>query len=411
MAVAKACGAVALLLALSACGNNVENVFENGNGLSSTGCSGQAIPNRFIVEWLDGRITTESGENADSFKSEFVRPNLDRIKSVYHDRMIRLSTPPTTEELFEQNTPSVEDWGQQMIEVSALYDVGARGQGVLIGVVDSQIDVDHPQLRPRVSPNPGEIPGNGIDDDGNGFIDDYYQTNFSHYDSLKNGHGTHVSGIILADHEKGPVRGVAPEAMLIAAPFIGPDGSGSLGDAIAALNHVAARGAKIVNASWGGAPCIPSLATTFRELEKKGLLIVVAAGNSGRDIDVSPEYPASFSLGTQLTVAASSPSDFMANWSNSGFSLVNLAAPGVNIYSVIPGQRGEFMDGTSMAAPFVSGAAALLWSLRPQATARDIRAALIRGVDVLPYPREFKVSSKGRLNVRKAAEELLKIIP
>lgn len=153
-----------------------------------------------------------------------------------------------------------------------------------------------------------------------------------------------------------------------------------------------------------------SLRNAFIELNNKGILIVVAAGNDGTDIDYSPDYPAAFNMPNQLTVAASTASDFMASWSNSGFSLVHLAAPGADILSTLPGGRTGYMSGTSMAAPFVTGAAALLWSDRPQATVSDIKTALLRSVDVTPN-HEFKVQTLGRMNVQKALDELHKLVP
>lgn len=411
MDVVKAFGAVALLLALSACSKDVNNVFQDQSGLNSKTCAGTAIPNRYIVEWEDGRISVEEDQNGDDgFKENFIRPQLEQIKRVEYDRVIRLQSQPLTPADVRE-TATYDSWGQDMVGAQALWDQNVKGNGVVVGVVDAPVDVSHVQLQPRIAINAGEIAGNGKDDDGNGYVDDVVSVNFSGDDTFVNEHGTHVSGIILADHNAGPMKGMAPEAKLVAAPFLaGPDGEGSLGNAIKALQYVASRGVKVINASWGGAPCNASLASEFRDLEAKGILVVVAAGNSGRDIDVTPEYPAAFGMGNQITVAASTPSDFMASWSNSGFGLVQLAAPGVNIVSTIPGNKYETMDGTSMAAPFVSGAAALLFSLRPQATARDVRQALLETVDVSQF-HEFKVSTRGRMNVAKAAQRLLQLVP
>ena len=139
-------------------------------------------------------------------------------------------------------------------------------------------------------------------------------------------------------------------------------------------------------------------------------MVVVAAGNDGRDIDYSPEFPASFNISTQITVAASSVSDFMTSWSNSGFQTAHVAAPGERILSTVPQAGTAYMDGTSMAAPFVSGAAALLWSARPQASALQIKSALLQSIDAIPG-REFKVSSRGRINVAKALQILRQTVP
>jgi len=153
-----------------------------------------------------------------------------------------------------------------------------------------------------------------------------------------------------------------------------------------------------------------SLRNAFIELNNKGVLVVVASGNDGTDIDYAPDYPAAFNMPNQLTVAASTASDYMASWSNSGFNLVHLAAPGSEILSTLPKNRIGYMNGTSMAAPFVAGAAALLWSDRPQATVGQVRSALLRSVDVTPN-HEYKVQTLGRMNVKKALDELRKLVP
>ena len=153
-----------------------------------------------------------------------------------------------------------------------------------------------------------------------------------------------------------------------------------------------------------------SLRNAFIDLNNKGILVVVAAGNDGTDIDYSPDYPAAFNMPNQLTVAASTAADYMASWSNSGFSLVHLAAPGADILSTLPGNRLGYMSGTSMAAPFVTGAAALLWSDRPQATALQIKSALMQSVDVTAT-HEFKVQTMGRMNVKKALDTLRQMVP
>ncbi len=409
MDVFKSLIAVALIFALSACSNtkSANTVFPENGALDSSACMGQALENRFIVQWEDGKFTTETAVNAEEFKKNFIEPQLKDIKYVEYDRMLKLE-----EQSIIRGAATGDSWGQDTIQARALWSAGIKGQGIKVAVVDAFVDVSHPQIRPRIAINTGEIPGNGIDDDGNGVIDDYYGANFasSGNTGTPSSHGTHVAGIIAADHTAGTVEGVAPLAQIIPAQFIGNDGGGSLGDAVLALQYSANRGAKIINASWGGAPCVASLREAFKVLESKGILIMVAAGNDGRDIDAYPEFPASFSFSNQITVAASSMTGFMTSWSNRGFGLVNLAAPGETILSTVPGGGVAYMDGTSMATPFVSGAAALIWSDRPQATAQQVRKALLSSVDVTPG-REFKVSTRGRLNVSKALLALRQLVP
>lgn len=409
MDVSRSLLAVALIFALSACSNtkSADTVFPENGALDSSACMGQALQTRFIVQWEDGRFTTETAANAEDFKKNFIEPQLQDIKYVEHDRMLKLEA----ESIVRTNVMG-DSWGQDMIQARALWAAGIKGQNIKVAVVDSYVDVQHPQILPRIAINTGEIPNNGIDDDGNGVIDDVYGASFVPVsdNTVVSSHGTHVTGIIAADPNFGPIEGVAPLSKIIPAQFISNDGGGSLGDAVLSLQYAAQRGARVINASWGGAPCVASLREAFKSLEDKGILIVVAAGNDGRDIDLYPEFPASFSFSNQITVAASSVTDFMTAWSNRGFGLVNLGAPGESILSTVPGGGSAYMDGTSMAAPFVSGAAALIWSDRPQATAQQVRKALLESVDVTSG-HEFKTTTRGRLNVSKALTRLRQLVP
>lgn len=410
MDVLKSLSAVALIFALTACSTekSSSSVFPEEGSLDSKACTGQAIKNKFIVQWEDGRFTVETASNGADFKKDFIEPRLQDIKFVEYDRELRLRQ---NEQVL--NSAAFDSWGQTMISAKSLWDTGLKGQGMTVAVVDAYVDVTHPQLNPRIAVNTAEVPENGVDDDQNGVVDDYWGASFISVPNstpLPSPHGSHVAGIIAADPRYGAVEGVAPLAQIIPAQFIANDGGGSLGDAVLALQYSAKRGAKIINASWGGAPCVASLRDAFHALEAQGILIVVAAGNEGRDIDYYPEFPASFNLSNQLTVAASSRNDYMTSWSNSGFQYVQLAAPGEGIFSTVPNGGSAYMDGTSMAAPFVSGAAALIWADRPQATAQQVRQALLQSVDVIPN-KEFRVSTRGRLNVQKALTVLRQLVP
>jgi subtilisin family serine protease len=206
------------------------------------------------------------------------------------------------------------------------------------------------------------------------------------------------------------MSGVAPEAQIIPATFLDGSGAGTLGDAILAMQFAAARGAKIINASWGGTGCSEALGNAFVDLNNKGILLVVAAGNSGADIDETAFYPAVYNLPGQITVSASDSSDLVPAWSNTGFKNAHLTAPGVEIVSTAFGGRYVSMDGTSMASPFVAGAAATLWSARPSATAAQIKAAILRGVDVISG-KNSKTLTRGRMNLQNSLDELRRLVP
>lgn len=367
-------------------------------------CAGQAIPHEYIVEWENGEYTTVHIKDIDSFQTHFVEPNLDKIKRVVQNRKIILETVKSSGVSTQSN--SLDSWGQMMVGADQAWAQNIKGQGVNVAVVDSFVDISHAQLQKQILINEKD-PINGIDDDKNGIIDDYYGAAFlpSTDSGIPSEHGTHVAGIIAANPETGPVAGVAPAAKIIPAQFISNNGAGGLDDAIRALNYAAARGAKIINASWGGAPCSATLRDAMAKLEQQGILIVVAAGNSGRDIGNYPEYPASFNLPNQLTVAASTMNDYMASFSNNSFNLVHLAAPGFNIFSTVPNSQTDALSGTSMAAPFVSGAAALLWSVRPNATVEQIKTAILTSVDITTG-HEYRVMTRGRLNIPRAIQKI-----
>jgi subtilisin family serine protease len=398
----------ALASTLLACSQKtVENVDQTQVQAS---CGGLIYQNRFIVEWEDGHTTIEHSANYESFKSEFVQPNLVGIKRFYKDQDVQLLQNES--ESLEGLSTASNFWGQEKVQADLLWNLGVKGKGVKVGVVDSFVQINHPQLATRIAYNNAEIPNNGIDDDGNGYIDDYAGVDFrDDIEGEESIHGTHVAGIVLADSTVASsvsgspaMKGMAPEAELIAAPFINPSGSGSLSAAINALNYVAQRGADIINNSWGGTGCEGgrALQSTFASLDQKGILLTVASGNSTRDIGDSPEYPAAFNLPNQITVASSSFSDFMSSFSNSSNKLVHIAAPGEKIYSTIPFNKySGALSGTSMATPFVSGAAALLKSAFPRATSQQIKEALLTTVDY-SNQNQFRVSSRGRMNVYKA---------
>ncbi|MGF1512592.1 MAG: S8 family peptidase [Elainellaceae cyanobacterium] len=280
----------------------------------------------------------------------------------------------------------------------------STGSGVVVGVIDSGIDYTHPDLADSLWTNPGEIPGNNRDDDGNGYVDDYYGYDFVNDDGDPmddNGHGTHVAGTIAASgsNQLGTI-GVAPDAKVMALKFLDSDSQGSTFDAIQAIEYAMVMGADLTNNSWGGAGYSQALRDAIATSAYVGQTYIAAAGNVGSDNDIEPEYPASYDLDNVISVAASTPSDQLADFSNYGLTSVDVVAPGSSIYSTIPG--GDYMarSGTSMATPHVTGIAALLLSAYPELSVDDLRAALLESVD--PLPLTNTVASGGRVNAHQA---------
>jgi subtilisin family serine protease/subtilisin-like proprotein convertase family protein len=291
--------------------------------------------------------------------------------------------------------------------------VGSRQ--VVIAVVDTGIDYRHPDLASNIWVNPREIAGNGLDDDGNGFIDDLHGYDFANNDGDPqddHGHGTHVAGIIgaVGSNAQG-VTGVAWQVSLMPLKFLGASGTGSLADAVRAINYATLLRTRFgvdvraINASWGGDTASAALESAIRAAGEAGILFVTAAGNDSRNNDSAAQYPANYNLPNLLSVAASDASDQLASFSNFGRQKVHLAAPGVNILSTAPGGRYARASGTSMAAPFVTGTVALLAATSPESSAAQIRQAILSGVDRLPGWQSL-LASGGRLNARSALDAL-----
>lgn len=401
---------VALIFFLGACAptKKADQVFKDNSLLKVDGtCQNAVLKNDFIVRWKDGTFTRERAENLDSFKKEFIEKHIEAIDFAEYNVRVQIQTDIKSQTTFREESNPPDDWGQSLVEASAAWNAGYKGQGVLVGVVDTQVEFTHPQLAER-----SYITGSSSGDPwGRGNFTDQDFCN-PEIEKECGRHGTHVAGIISAEHGKGLVKGIAPQSKIIGSGFLDINGAGTLADAILALQYAEEAGAQIINSSWGSPNCSYSVRDEFARLNAKGILLVVAAGNGdaygGYDIFQYPVSPGSFNLQNQITVAASTTRDFMTSFSNFSFEIVHLAAPGEMVFSTIPVSRGsyDYLSGTSMAAPFVSGAAAVLWSAKPQATAFQVKQALLQSVDVRPG-HEFQVATRGRLNLRKALQNLL----
>ncbi|MGI8633232.1 MAG: S8 family peptidase [Solirubrobacterales bacterium] len=305
-------------------------------------------------------------------------------------------------------------WGLHNTATSGA-DIGAlgawtvtRGEGAPpIAVVDGGIDLDHPDLANKIWTNPGETGSgretNGLDDDGNGLVDDWRGWDWYEGDrdpDDPSGHGTHVAGIAAAQAGDGfGVAGVSWGSPVMALRFIGPDGTGSSVGAAEAITYAARHGARVINASFGS-PQRSQLIERAIEAATNSV-VVVAAGNDGVDVDHDARYPCALPADNVVCVAASTSADDRWASSNIGGASVDLAAPGESILSTLPGGGHGSYTGTSMATPFVAGAAALLLAKTPSLAPGSVRQVLTSTVDAVPAFAGVTASG-GRLNLARA---------
>jgi len=300
-------------------------------------------------------------------------------------------------------------WGIGKTGAVNAWTTTVGSKDIIVGIVDTGIDYNHEDLITNVYRNPKEIPDNAIDDDNNGFIDDVIGWDFVHNDHLPyddHMHGTHVAGTIGATGNNGiGVSGINQVVTLLSAKAFDASGSGAVETAIKAIEYVTAQGAKVINNSWGDSEFSQALEDILAAVTKKGVTVVCAAGNETNNNDKKAMYPANSA--SVISVAATTKADKLAFFSNYGKKTVHLAAPGAEIYSTVPGNKYDHLDGTSMASPHVAGAAALLLSLKPTLTPQEIKTVLMETVDKISTLSE-KVVAGGRLNVEKAIEKLKK---
>lgn len=293
------------------------------------------------------------------------------------------------------------------IDAPEAWDITTGSREVLVGVIDTGVDRSHPDLLANMWTNPGEIPGNSIDDDSNGYVDDVHGWDFFSNDNNptdEEGHGTHCAGTIggVGNNVTG-VTGVCWQVSIVGLRFLGPSG-GSTSDAIEAVNYSRDLGVDLTSNSWGGGGFSSLLQTAIANAGAANQLFIAAAGNDGSNVDLSPQYPAGYALNTIVSVASSTSSDTRSSFSNYGATSVDLAAPGSSIYSTVPGSSYATYSGTSMATPHVSGAVALLKSIAPLMTAEEIKTRLLETVDPVAAFATNTLSG-GRLNVARLIEE------
>jgi len=315
------------------------------------------------------------------------------------------------------------------------WDETIGSRDAIVAVIDTGVDLDHPDLEDNIWVNPGEIPGNGVDDDNNGFVDDINGFDFANLTNNPDdpfGHGTQVAGVIgaVGDNDFG-VSGVAWNVSMMALRAASDFGGLPLSATIGAIDYVTMmrnRGFNIVaaNASFGvfgdfiegndledDANLFDFLAPEREAIQRlidSGAVFVAAAGNDGANIDIIPEdqrtaFPAGHNLPGIVSVGATDNADQLTAFSNFGVENVDLAAPGQDIFTTDAGGGFASVSGTSFSAPMVAGTVALLKTLRPGTSAEEIRQVLKDSADTLPSLQN-RVQSAGRLNVDEAIRQL-----
>jgi subtilisin family serine protease len=390
---------VSILLLTAGC-------YEPGQIQGNASCTNQMVPNSYLVRW-NGQVPQEytkyklhpnslvtrfSGTTKDIVeKTVLAKHNNEFLVAEPEYQITNLNSEAQQAAVAPGTIQPSDSWGQQDIEASAAWSyLNEKGDGVLVAVVDSGIDVNHPLLKSQIS-------------GGYSFIGSPTDLSDGAY------HGSHVSGIIAGQPGPNNFSGIAPNARIMPLKFIDSTGAGNVGDAITAIVYANAQGAKVINASWGGAECSASLQQEIAAVTQAGTVFVNAAGNSSSDLSIAPEYPAVYQAPGKITVASYDPSGNISSFSNFGM-LVDLAAPGNGIYSTLPPPAGSTVEGnmgvesgTSMATPFVSGVAALLFAAKPGASPVQIANAINGGV----VPGHIGVRTGGHVDAYLAAQYLM----
>ncbi len=298
-------------------------------------------------------------------------------------------------------------WGMEKIEADQAWNIDLKGQGVIVAVIDTGVDRNHPDISANMWTNPGELPGNGIDDDQNGFVDDVYGMDFAQGDTDPtdgHGHGTHCAGTIAAPINSIGVVGVAPQAKIMAVKGLSDGGSGADYALADGVYYAVDNGAHVLSNSWGGGGTSPDLIDAFHYAHEQGVVVIAAAGNENSD--VANFFPAN--IDTVVAVAATNYLDQKASFSNwgeqidisaPGAAILSLKANGTQMTSVVVGSDYLPASGTSMACPHVAGAAALILTGNVALTPDEVLNLLKFTADDLGNPGFDVYFGHGRINV------------
>ncbi|MCJ8271029.1 MAG: S8 family serine peptidase [Psychrosphaera sp.] len=357
---------------------------------------------------------------------EFAEPNFTVYIDQYDQGPIHQWAPSSTTTLANDlpsdpafyklwglnNTGQTRGTADADIDAPEAWKITTGSKDIAIGIIDTGIDYNHPDLVGNMWTNPNEIPGDGIDNAGNGYIDDIHGINTAtgSGDPMDDhSHGTHVAGTIgaSANNHMG-IAGVNHHTSMIGCKFIKASGGGSIGDAIKCLDYfidlkLAGTDVRLTNNSWGGGSRSEAMVEALQRSHEAGMLFVSSAGNAGEDNDAVPHYPSSYEADSILSVASTTHMDNKSGFSNYGKTSVDLGAPGSDIYSTMPNDRYASKSGTSMASPHAAGVAALILAANPGLSHTELKTLMMESGDALPALENNTVSGK-RINVASAIE-------
>jgi len=298
-----------------------------------------------------------------------------------------------------------QQWPLDKIQAPAAWDINHGEATITIAIIDTGVDLDHPDLAGKLWANSDEIPGNGVDDDGNGYVDDYHGYDFFNGDAAPdddNSHGSHVAGIAAAStNDSVGIAGVSWGAKIMPLKVLGSNGGGSTADVAEAIYYAVDNGASVINMSLGSSgsswPCYwYDVEDAFNYAVNHNVLLVVAAGNDGKDgVSCPGAYDQAFAVGS------TDSSDSRSYFSNYG-SRLDIVAPGSSIYSTWSGGSYGYKSGTSMATPHVAGLAALVWGVNPGFTAAQVREIIQTSANDLGSTGWDNYFGYGRINAYRA---------
>ena len=322
------------------------------------------------------------------YKDVTKEQTLKIIKRLNKDPQVEYAEPDhEVNAIFIPNDPYYsQQWGIPKTDCPEAWDISQGSTNVIVAVIDTGVDYNHSDLSSNM------IPGYDFRNEDPDPMDDHF-------------HGTHVAGIACAKGNNGiGISGVAWNVKIMPLKFLSASGSGWSSDAIDCIDYAILNGAHILNNSWGGGSYNTSLRNAIIRAKNAGILFIAAAGNSGTNNDITPHYPSSYDVDNIIAVASTTSSDSLPIYSCYGPNSVDIAAPGSGIYSTVLNNSYASYSGTSMAAPFVSGACALVKSVFPSWSYTQIKDRILNSSDKLPS-LDGKVLSEGRLNVYNAIQD------